>query len=65
MSFANITVNEYVLQGGLVGMKWRTPLNPEGDDVFSICERCGDVMELRRPGRLECPECGLYHDLGE
>ncbi len=65
MNFSNIIVNQFVIEGGLVGWKWRTPSNPEGDDVFAICERCKEVMEAWRPGRLECPACGLFHEMGE
>jgi len=65
MNFANIIVNQFVIEGGLVGMKWRTPANPEGDDVFSICQVCGEVMEIMwKPGRLDCA-CGAHIDLGE
>lgn len=58
---ANFGINAV---GGLIGWRWATPIDPQGDDVFSICEVCGEVMELERPGRMVCP-CGVHWELGE
>ncbi len=46
------------------GIPWAS-LWPSGDDVYAICERCTEVMEMHRPGRLECLSCGLFHEVGE
>jgi hypothetical protein len=58
---ANFGINAV---GGLIGWRWVTPINPEGDAVLSICPACGEVMEIARPGMLLCP-CGVHLELGE
>jgi hypothetical protein len=63
--FGNLLSDMFRRPEGIIGWRFVTPITPEGDDVYAICERCTEVMEMHRPGRLECLSCGLFHEVGE